>query len=137
MSPESIRESFARQSIMTTFGARLEAVEAGRVVVALPHQPHLVATARLSPCRGGHDHRRQCLRYAALSTMPEGSRCSRWNSRSTSWRLRRGELFLAEGRVVKAGRTLTITQGEVVAIEGERRTTVAIMTATMFRLDPR
>jgi acyl-coenzyme A thioesterase PaaI-like protein len=47
----------------------------------------------------------------------------------------KGERFIAEGRVVKAGRTLTVTQGDVIAIEGDKETTVAIITATMMRLE--
>lgn len=37
----------------------------------------------------------------------------------------RGERFLASGRVVKAGRTLTICSGEVLAFRGSVETTVA------------
>ena len=46
----------------------------------------------------------------------------------------RGERFLASGRVVKVGRTLTICSGEVLAFRGSVETTVALMQATMMRI---
>ena len=43
-----------------------------------------------------------------------------------------GERIVAEGFVVKSGRTLAITRGEVHAEQGERRTLVAIMQQTLM-----
>ena len=43
-----------------------------------------------------------------------------------------GDLLLAEGFVVKAGRSLTITRGEVHAEQGGKRTLVAIMQQTLM-----
>src|SRR4051794_4552982 len=48
-----------------------------------------------------------------------------------------GERLVAIGRVVKPGRTLTVTQGEVHAeAEGERKL-VALMTATLMAIEGR
>ncbi len=130
-----IRESFAHQTIMATIGARLESIEAGRVSIALPFAPHLcqqhgflhagvVTTIADSACG-----------YAALSLMPEGSSVLTVEFKVNLMAPAKGDMFLAEGHVVKAGRTLTITQGEVIALDRDRRTTVAIITATLMRLD--
>ncbi|MFM9974874.1 MAG: PaaI family thioesterase [Beijerinckiaceae bacterium] len=130
-----IRESFARQTIMATIGARLESIEAGRVSIALPFAPHLcqqhgflhagvVTTIADSACG-----------YAALSLMPEGSSVLTVEFKVNLMAPAKGDMFLAEGHVVKAGRTLKITQGEVIALDRDRRTTVAIITATLMRLD--
>ena len=43
-----------------------------------------------------------------------------------------GERIVAEGFVVKSGRTLAITRGEVHAEQGDRRTLVAIMQQTLM-----
>ena len=43
-----------------------------------------------------------------------------------------GERFRFEGRVIKAGRTLSFTEGKCWAITGDRETLVATMTATMM-----
>jgi acyl-coenzyme A thioesterase PaaI-like protein len=43
-----------------------------------------------------------------------------------------GERILARGRVVKAGRTLTLAQTEVVAERAGKETLVALLTATLM-----
>ena len=43
-----------------------------------------------------------------------------------------GERLVAEGRVIKPGRTLAITQGEVHAERGGKRTLVALMQQTLM-----
>ncbi len=45
-----------------------------------------------------------------------------------------GDLLVATGRVVRAGRTLTVCQGEVVAHAAGERRTVALMQATLMRM---
>jgi acyl-coenzyme A thioesterase PaaI-like protein len=49
----------------------------------------------------------------------------------------RGERLVARGRVVKAGRTLTVCQGEAAVVRDGAEHVVAVMLATMIRLDPR
>jgi uncharacterized protein (TIGR00369 family) len=130
-----LRDSFARQTIMATLGATLETVEKGRAVIALPYAKHIcqqhgylhagVVTTIVDSACG----------YAAFSMMPPGSAVLTVEFKVNLTAPARGERFLAEGRVVKAGRTLTVTQGEVTAIEAGKRTTVAIITATMMRLE--
>jgi uncharacterized protein (TIGR00369 family) len=130
-----IRNSFDRQTIMTTLGATLQSVEKGRAVIALPYSKHIcqqhgflhagVITTIVDSACG----------YAALSVMPEGSSVLTVEFKVNLMSPAKGERFVAEGRVVKAGRTLTVTQGEVIAFEGDKQSTVAIITATMMRLD--
>ena len=132
---QRIRNSFDQQSIMATLGAALESVGQGKARIMLPYAEHIcqqhgflhagvVSTILDSACG-----------YAGLSVMPEGSEVLTVEFKINLMSPAKGEHFLAEGRVVKAGRTLTITQGEVVAVDGEKRTTVAIMTATLMRVD--
>jgi uncharacterized protein (TIGR00369 family) len=132
---KQLRESFARQTIMATIGATLETVEKGRAVIALPFGRHIcqqhgflhagVVTTIVDSACG----------YAAYSMMPAGSAVLTVEFKVNLMSPAKGERFVAEGRVVKAGRTLTVTQGEVTAIDGDTRTTVAIITATMMRLE--
>jgi uncharacterized protein (TIGR00369 family) len=130
-----IRSSFDRQTIMATLGARLESVEKGRVIIALPYATHIcqqhgflhagvVSTIADSACG-----------YAGLTMMPEGSAVLTVEFKINLMAPAKGDYFLAEGRVVKAGRTLTVTQGEVIAVEGNKRTPVAVITATLIRLE--
>jgi len=130
-----IRESFARQTIMATIGASLVSVEPGKAAIALPYAAHIcqqhgflhagvVATIVDSACG-----------YAAFSLMSEGSAVLTVEFKVNLMSPAKGERFLAVGRVVRRGRTLTVTQGEVTAFDGGVETTVAIITATMMRLD--
>ena len=48
-----------------------------------------------------------------------------------------GERIVARGKVVKAGRTLTVAQTEVFAEEGGRETLIALLTATMMTVEGR
>jgi uncharacterized protein (TIGR00369 family) len=132
-----IRDSFARQTIMATIGATLETVEKGRAVIALPYAKHIcqqhgflhagVVTTIVDSACG----------YAAFSMMPEGSAVLTVEFKVNLMSPAKGDRFIAEGRVVKAGRTLTVTQGEVTAFDGDKQSTVAIITATMMRLEAR
>jgi uncharacterized protein (TIGR00369 family) len=129
---ERIRDSFARQSIMATLGARITEVQPGRVTIELPYRADLaqqhgfvhagvLATVADSACG-----------YAAFSLMPAEAAVLSIEFKINLLSPARGERFVAEGHVVRAGRTITVCQAEVVAVEGERREPVAAMTATMM-----
>ncbi len=45
-----------------------------------------------------------------------------------------GDLLIARGEVVRPGRTLTVTRGEVSVIKGGRETPCALMQQTMMRI---
>ena len=130
-----IRESFNRQTIMATIGATLESIGKGRAVIALPYAKHIcqqhgflhagVVTTIVDSACG----------YAAFSTMPENSSVLTVEFKVNLMAPAKGDRFVAEGRVIKAGRTLTVTQGEVIAYEGDKASTIAIITATMMRLE--
>ncbi len=49
-------------------------------------------------------------------------------------RLGKGESFVAEGRVIKPGRTLCSVHGEVYAQSGEKRTRCAVMQQALIVL---
>ena len=44
----------------------------------------------------------------------------------------RADRFLAIGRVVKSGKTLTVCQGEVIGEQGSRQDSIALMQATII-----
>ena len=122
---------------MGTIGARIVSVSPGEVLIELPWRDDLgqqhgvlhagaVATIADSACG-----------YAALSLMPAGSAVMSVEFKVNLLAPGRGERFLASGRVRRAGRTLTVCEGSVKAIEGVEEREVAIMTATMIRLDGR
>ena len=133
---ERVRDSFGRQAIMATIGATLEAVSEGAVSIALPYRDDLtqqhgylhagvVATILDSACG-----------YAAFSLMPEGAEVLSVEFKINLMAPASGERLLARGEVVRAGRTLTVTRGEAVAIRDGAEHPIATMQATMMCLRP-
>jgi uncharacterized protein (TIGR00369 family) len=70
--------------------------------------------------------------YAAYSLMPAGSRVLTVEFKVNLLSPARGDGFRAEGHVIKAGRTLTVCEGNLFSIEKEKETLCAIMQATMI-----
>jgi uncharacterized protein (TIGR00369 family) len=130
-----IRESFARQALMTTIGAELTRIEPGRVEIALPFRAdltqqhgylHAGITSTIADSAGG---------YAGYSLFPGGSSVLTVEFKINLLAPAAGERFLATGEVVKPGRTLTICRLEVSALKGEQRTLIALGQQTLICLE--
>ncbi len=130
-----VRESFGRQSIMATIGASVHSVRRGEVEIVLPFANHIlqqhgfihagaVATIADSACG-----------YAALSVMPADAAVLTTEFKINLLSPAKGERLRAIGRVVRAGKKLVITMGEVFADEGRASKQVALITATMMVVD--
>jgi uncharacterized protein (TIGR00369 family) len=133
-----VRASFDRQPLMKTLGAELTQVKAGEVHVEVPH---LTANAQ----QHGYMHGGavtaivdSACGYAALSLMPPGQEVVTVEFKVNFLSPAKGERFVAVGRVVKPGRTLTVCTGEVLAYPegGGAPKTVAVMQATMIAVSP-
>jgi len=129
----SVRASFARQRIMNLIGADLERVAPGAIDIVLPFREDLtqqrgyvhagiITTIADSACG-----------YAAYTLMPVGSEVLSVEFKLNLLRPAAGERFVAEGRVVKAGHTLTVARCDVYAWTGDEAKLVAIMLATMIK----
>jgi uncharacterized protein (TIGR00369 family) len=128
---QRVHESFARQAVMTTLGATLEVVDAGRVVIAMPHKPELtqqhgflhagiVATVLDSACG-----------YAAFSLMPVDAAVLTIEFKVNLLAPARGPWLRCEGLVTKAGRTISVVEGKAWQHDaGGPETLCATMTAT-------
>ncbi|MCW5690530.1 MAG: PaaI family thioesterase, partial [Pseudolabrys sp.] len=75
--------------------------------------------------------------YAALSVMPEGSGVLTAEFKINLLAPAAGERIVARGRVVKAGRTLTLSQAEVFAVKDGAEKLIAMLTATMMTIHSR
>lgn len=129
---ERVRASFARQGAMALMGAELIAVEPGFCAIALVPRPevsqqhgyvHAGVVSAIVDTAGG---------YAGYSLFPEDSSVLTVEFKLNLLAPAAGERLVAEGRVIKPGRTLAITQGEVHAERGGRRTLVALMQQTLM-----
>ena len=125
---------------MRTLGVTLERVAPGEVDLIVPFRPDLtqqhgflhagIATAVVDSACG----------YAALSLMERGAAVLSVEFKVNLLAPARGHAFMALGRVVRAGRTLTVCTGEVRALpDGDTgdEVPVAIMQATIMAVRER
>jgi uncharacterized protein (TIGR00369 family) len=132
-----IRASFERQGLMRTLGATLGTVEPGRVEISIRPHPgvsqqhgfvHAGAVTAIADSAAG---------YAALSLMAPGTGVLSTEFKINLLAPAAGDLIIARGRVVKAGRTLTVAQSEVFARSGGEESLVALLTATLMTVQAR
>lgn len=126
-----IRESFARQSMMETFGASILSVAPGMVVIAAPvlpgsRQQHGAGHAALAFGLGD-----SAAGYSALTLLPEGAEVMTAEMKINLLAPAMSDRLIATGRVVKAGRRLTIVTAEVEAETDGKRKLVALLQGTM------
>lgn len=131
---QAIRDSFARQGLMTTLGARIDKIAPGTVILSLPIAPattqqhgfaHAGATFALGDSAAG---------YAALSLMPEGSEVLTVEMKINLIAPAAGVLLIAEGEVLKAGRRLSVVRATVLSKDAAgTRKPVAILQGTMIK----
>jgi uncharacterized protein (TIGR00369 family) len=132
-----VRESFARQRFMATIGARLVEVAPGAVDVELPvaealTQQHgflhagAVAAAMDTACG-----------YAALTLADAEAAVLTVEFKVDLLEPAAGERVVARGRVVRAGRTLTVCRADAAALEGGTERQVATMSATIMSVRDR
>ena len=127
-----VRGSFARQTIMTTLGAEIAAVRAGEVEIVLPFSDKILQQHEFIHAGAVATIADSACGYAALSVMPRDAAVLTTEFKINLLAPAKGERLRAIGRVVRSGKKLVITLGEVFAEEGGARKQVALITATMM-----
>lgn len=132
-----VHASYARQRAMATLGATLARVAPGEVDIVLPYREDLtqqhgflhagITTTIVDSACG----------YSALTLMPPGAAVLTVEFKVNLLAPGDGERFIARGRVLKPGRTITVSTGEVFAVKGGVERLVATMTATNMTLRDR
>ncbi|MEK7723166.1 MAG: PaaI family thioesterase [Acidobacteriota bacterium] len=129
---EKVRESFATQTVMQFIGAELTRIEAGKVEIELPYRKDLtqqngflhagiITTIADSACG-----------YAAFSLMPKGAGVLSIEFKVNLLSPAIGEKFIAKGRVLRAGKTIFVVQGDVFAVKEGQEKMVSTMLGTMM-----
>jgi uncharacterized protein (TIGR00369 family) len=127
-----VRDSFARQGAMALIGARLADVQPGycaieltpRAEIAQQHgYVHAGVVSAIVDSAGG---------YAGYSLFPEDSSVLTVEFKLNLLAPAAGDRLVAEGFVVKPGRTLAVTRGEVHAERNGARQLVALMQQTLM-----
>lgn len=130
----SIQESFDRQGLMQTLGAVLSAVEPGRVEITMPFSDglsqqhgffHAGGIASIVDTAGG---------YAGASLFAEGDGVLTVEFKLNLLAPADGDAIIAVGEVVKPGRSLTVTKGEVYVEKAGQRKLCALMQQTLMRI---
>lgn len=122
---------------MTTLGATLERVAPGEIEIALRPHPGIMqqhgfvhggVVGALADSAAG---------YATLSVLPAGTGVLTAEYKINLLAPAMGERIVARGRVVKAGRTLTLAQADVFAQSGGQEKLIALLTATLMTIKGR
>ena len=127
-----VRDSFARQGAMRLIGARMTDVAPGYCAIELTPRPdlsqqhgyvHAGIVSTIVDSAGG---------YAGFTLFAETSSVLTVEFKLNLLAPAGGDRLIAEGFVVKPGRTLAITRGEVHAERDGTRTLVALMQQTLM-----
>jgi len=130
---ERVRSSFDAQAMMSTLGISIAELGPGWISLEFDHheqftQQHgfahagMIATALDSACG-----------YAAFSLMPSNAAVLTVEYKINLLRPAQAQRYVATGRVVKAGRTLTVCTGTAAPAD-EDAEPIAIMTSTLMAL---
>lgn len=122
-----VRDSFHRQQAMALIGATMPVVEAGYTEIHLPHKPEV--TQQHGFIHGGvvgmiAD---SAAGYAANTLTPADASVLTVEYKMNLLAPADGELLIAQGTVLKYGRTLTVTRAEVFAVKDGKKTLCAVM----------
>jgi uncharacterized protein (TIGR00369 family) len=129
-----IQASFGKQAFMTTLGARLTHVAPGEVEIELPVSPHLCQQHGFVHAGAVSSIADSAAGYAALTTMPAGAGILTAEFKINLLAPAAGERLIARGKVVKAGRTLTLAMAEVFAEANGTSKLCALLTATCMTI---
>lgn len=129
-----VRDSFHRQQAMALIGATMPVVEAGYTEIHLPHKPEV--TQQHGFIHGGvvgmiAD---SAAGYAANTLTPADASVLTVEYKMNLLAPADGELLIAQGTVLKYGRTLTVTRAEVFAVKDGKKTLCAVMQQTIMTM---
>ncbi|WP_347247444.1 PaaI family thioesterase [Zoogloea sp.] len=129
---ERVRASFDRQNAMHLIQATLPVVEQGRTEIHLPHWQgveqqhgfvHGGVVGMIADSAAG---------YAAMTMVPASASVLTVEFKMNLMAPADGEKLIARGMVVRAGRTLIVTQAEVFAVKDGKETLCALMQQTIM-----
>jgi uncharacterized protein (TIGR00369 family) len=132
-----VRESFAKQRFMTALGATLARVAPGEVEISLPFREELTQQHGFLHAGVMTTIADSACGYAALTLMPPGTAVLTVEFKVNLLAPGEGETVVARGRVLKAGRTLTVCSADVFAVRGGEEKLVVTMLATIMTVRDR
>lgn len=129
---ERVRANFASQQAMTLIGAEMAVVEPGYTEIHLPCKPEICQ-------QHGYIHggvvgmiADSAAGYAASTLTTADTEVLTVEYKLNLLAPAAGERLVAEGSVVRYGRTLIVTRAEVFAVKGAHRKACALMQQTII-----
>ena len=134
---QRVRDSFALQGAMTTLNAQITHLAPGEVDISFDWAPALtqqhgfihagmLSTALDSACG-----------YAGFSLMPPEAGVLTIEFKSNLLAPAKGQRFRCEGRVLKPGRTIIVSEGRAYAMEDGKEKLCATMQCTLMAVQGR
>ena len=129
---ERVRASFALQNAMALIRATLPLVDHGRTEIHVPHWAgieqqhgfvHGGVVGMIADSAAG---------YAAMTMVPASASVLTVEYKMNLMAPADGDQLIARGKVVRAGRTLIVTQAEVFAVKDTQETQCALMQQTIM-----
>ena len=134
---DKVRASFARQQVMAYIGAQLTEVAPGYCAIRLPYRPEITQQhgyfhggiiGTVADSAGG---------YAGYSLMPADASVLTVEYKLNILAPGEGDVLIAQGQVLKPGRSLVITRAEVYAERNGKRVHCASMQQTLMAMHGR
>lgn len=133
---QRVRDSFAQQAMMRTFGASVETVTKGQVVLKAPILP-------IALQHTGHGHAALSFAlgdtaagFSALTLMPEGAEVVTAEIKINLLAGAQGDYLIARGHVIKPGRRVIVVGATVTAVSGDQQRDVAVLMGSMMAVHP-
>ncbi len=129
-----VHASFERQQVMAWLGASLTRLAPGQCEITLPHKPALTQQhgyihggiiGTIGDSAGG---------YAAYTLMPHDASVLTVEYKMNIMAPGDGELFIARGEVIRAGRSLVVARADVFAVKAGKETHCASLLQTLMTM---
>ncbi len=129
-----VRNSFRRQQVMAWIGAELTHLAPGQCEITLPRKPEL--TQQHGYIHGGiiGTIGDTAAGYAAYTLMPNDASVLTVEYKMNIMAPGDGELIIARGEVIRAGRTLVVARADVFAVKAGKETHCASLLQTLMTM---
>jgi uncharacterized protein (TIGR00369 family) len=126
-----VRQSFTQQGLLAHLSASLVKVSPGEVHIQMPYAKTITQQQGFVHAGALTSILDSACGYAALTLMPPESQVLSIEYKANFLSPAVGEKFLAIGRVIRAGRRITVCEGDVFALNasGDQKPLVTMLTS--------
>ena len=134
---DRVRASFAKQAFMNTLGATMTHVAPGEVDIRLAVRPDLTQQHGFVHAGAVASIADSACGYAAFTLMPDDTGVLTVEYKINLMAPAAGQELVARGRVVRAGKTLTVCEARVVAVKDGIEREIALLVSTIMTIRDR